>query len=76
MDNGYTECDVSGPAQGRWRKYVVEAVGQGSLASSDRSVELIVAASPESLAVLRTLVASWLSATPANAPSGAGSAGS
>ncbi len=28
------------------------------------------------LAVLRTLVASWLSATPANAPSGAGSAGS
>ncbi len=57
MDNGYTECDVEWPAQGRWRKYVVEAVGQGNMASSDRSVELIVAASPESLAVLRTLVA-------------------
>lgn len=36
---------------------MVEAVGQDDMASSDRSVELIVAASPESLAVLRTLVA-------------------
>lgn len=57
MDNGYTKCDVEWPARERWRVYVVEAVGQGDMASSDRSVELIVAASPESLAVLRTLVA-------------------
>ena len=37
--------------------YVVDAVGQGDMARDDRSVELIVAASAESLAVLRTLVA-------------------
>lgn len=37
--------------------YVVDAVGQGDMARGDRSVELIVAASAESLAVLRTLVA-------------------
>ena len=36
---------------------MVDAVGQGDMPSSDRSVELIVAATPESLAVLRTLVA-------------------
>ncbi len=36
---------------------MVDAVGQDNMASGDRSVELIVAAAPESLAVLRTLVA-------------------